>query len=454
MTKEQLEDHVKRLRDELDKERQERNYFQLERDQQNAYCEITKNQLEQVQAQLRNKDRELEEIEEKHQTEIKVYKQKVKHLLYEHQSHLTENKAENMISLKLAQDEHNDHERSTWVEKQHLIKSMQSRQLDHENAIKTLKLKHDEYVSNLRSQYEQQITDLKSKYDKKIKLLREDMELTRKTEVHAVEERKNSQISELMKGHEKAFSEIKNYYNDITLNNLSLIGTLKEQIEELKKKEERMEKQMNEVTNDNKNLIEPLKRAQDDVKMLKKQLNNYEKDKALLNTTKARLKACEESLKSSDWELEVLRQRFEQVESERDELHNRFVSAIHEVQQKTSMKNILLEKKLQTLGQSLEVKEAQLSKLLTTCSLDPSELNNVTKKLEDILNDKNSTIKQLKSELSRVCKAHNDLLRTYESKMQHFGIPVAELGFKPLETSVTMDAIVGKGPAGLVSAMS
>ena len=31
----------------------------------------------------------------------------------------------------------------------------------------------------------------------------------------------------LMKNHEKAFSDIKNYYNDITLNNLALINTLK-----------------------------------------------------------------------------------------------------------------------------------------------------------------------------------------------------------------------------------
>ena len=39
---------------------------------------------------FRNKDREIEEAEERHQMEIKVYKQKVKHLLYEHQNNLSE----------------------------------------------------------------------------------------------------------------------------------------------------------------------------------------------------------------------------------------------------------------------------------------------------------------------------------------------------------------------------
>jgi len=86
----QLEGKVLRLRDELDREREERNYFQLERDKINTFWEITKKQLEEARANQRNKDREMEEAEERHAVEIKVYKQKVKHLLYEHQNQIAE----------------------------------------------------------------------------------------------------------------------------------------------------------------------------------------------------------------------------------------------------------------------------------------------------------------------------------------------------------------------------
>lgn len=41
-----------------------------------------KKELETVKAELRNKDREMEELLERHQVELKVYKQKVRHLLY------------------------------------------------------------------------------------------------------------------------------------------------------------------------------------------------------------------------------------------------------------------------------------------------------------------------------------------------------------------------------------
>ena len=44
--------------------------------------------------------RELEESEERHMMEVKVYKQKVKHLLYEQENNIAELKAENMVSWK------------------------------------------------------------------------------------------------------------------------------------------------------------------------------------------------------------------------------------------------------------------------------------------------------------------------------------------------------------------
>jgi hypothetical protein len=69
------------------------------------------------------------------------------------------------------------------------------------------------------------------------------------------------------------------------------------------------------------------------------------------------------------------------------------------------------------------------------------------------LDSKNGAIKDLQYELARVCKAHNDLLRTYEAKLAQFGIPVEEMGFKPLESTIgSNQQQLGKGVSGLVSA--
>jgi len=55
-----------------------------------------------------------------------------------------------------------------------------------------------------------------------------------------------------------------------------------EQVEEMRKKEERLEKQMAEVTAENKRLADPLQKANTEVDELRRQLANYDKDKQLL----------------------------------------------------------------------------------------------------------------------------------------------------------------------------
>lgn len=68
----QLEEHIVRLREELDREREEKSYFQLERDKIRAFWEICKRHLEETRAELRNREREGEEAEERHRVEITV----------------------------------------------------------------------------------------------------------------------------------------------------------------------------------------------------------------------------------------------------------------------------------------------------------------------------------------------------------------------------------------------
>ena len=46
--------------------------------------------------------------------------------------------------------------------------------------------------------------------------------LPAQVDIHEIEERKNLHINDLMKNHEKAFGQMKAYYNDITNDNLKV----------------------------------------------------------------------------------------------------------------------------------------------------------------------------------------------------------------------------------------
>ncbi|KAK2894901.1 hypothetical protein Q8A67_012130 [Cirrhinus molitorella] len=449
MSKEQLEEHIVRLREELDREREERNYFQLERDKIHTFWEITKRQLEEKKCELRNRERELEEGEEHHQVEIKVYKQKVKHLLYEQQNMLSELKAESVVSTKLLQKEHADLENKLQKDMCCLKVDIKEQELSSENVIKNLHLKHDEKITVLRNDFARQVQEIEFKYKKRMQKLRQEEELRRKTEIHEIEERKNSHINMLMKNHEKAFRDIRNYFSDIVYKNLDLITSLKEELKEMKRKEEKRNKDMAEVLEENKYLRESPQKAKEEVAELQKRLANYEKDRSALARTRACLKISEREMKELKWVHEVLEQRFTKVQLERDELYMKFSKAIQEVQQKSGFKNLLLECKLTALNDALKKKEAQLGEVLSASNLDPSTFNMVTHKLEEILESKNHTIRDLQYEVARVCKAHNDLLKTSEAKLQAFGIPVEELCFKPLESSSGQS--LSQGPAAQVS---
>lgn len=70
------------------KEEHDFNEYQQQREKLNYFWIVEKKKLEDKKAELRNKERELQDLEERHQVEIKVYKQRVKHLLYEHQNEI------------------------------------------------------------------------------------------------------------------------------------------------------------------------------------------------------------------------------------------------------------------------------------------------------------------------------------------------------------------------------
>lgn len=68
---------------------------------------------------------------------------------------------------------------------------------------------------------------MEAKSVKRIKDLQNQLDLKRKTELIAQEEKKNNFLATIIANHEKTFDEMKKYYTDITATNLKLITELK-----------------------------------------------------------------------------------------------------------------------------------------------------------------------------------------------------------------------------------
>ena len=69
---------------------------------------------------------------------------------------------------------------------------------------------------------------------------------------------KNGHIQDLVSKHQLNFDKMKKYYLDITTSNLELIKSLKDEVEEMRKKQIANEQLMYDVAQENKRLTQPL----------------------------------------------------------------------------------------------------------------------------------------------------------------------------------------------------
>ncbi|KAG8307699.1 Dynein regulatory complex subunit 4 [Homalodisca vitripennis] len=202
----------------------------------------------------------------------------------------------------------------------------------------------------------------------------------------------------------------------------------------MKDNEERIEKKLKEVSNENKKLVQPLREAREQVTDLQRQLTNYNKDKTSLSNMKKHLSYVTKQLEDLTNEYDVLEMAFEKVKEERDDLHDKFVSAILELQQKSSMKNVLLEKKLQILTAALEQRDVQVAEVMAATNIDPKAMHSVNKKLEELLATKNNQIQELQLEVARVMKIHDDMVLNLEGRLKAMGISREEVGLHSSST--------------------
>jgi hypothetical protein len=97
-----------------------------------------------------------------------------------------------------------------------------------------------------------------------------------------------------MKNHEEAFHDMKEYYNDITRENLEMIRGYKERLVEIKNQIDQNVLMIEQLKEERLKLEKPLKLANDRREILKKQLGNFPKDQMAKRNCKARLRYLKE----------------------------------------------------------------------------------------------------------------------------------------------------------------
>uniref|UniRef100_A0A7S4TAX6 Growth arrest-specific protein 8 domain-containing protein n=1 Tax=Alexandrium monilatum TaxID=311494 RepID=A0A7S4TAX6_9DINO len=428
----EMQKEAKRLRERCDREERDFHNFLMEREKINYFWIVEKKTLNEKMADLRNKEREYQDLEERQQIELKMFQQRLKHLRYHQQDEVVELKTDGELALKLQEDHHRVTEAEIRKDKRALKVETKEAEVAQDDFIRMLKLEQDQKVLELRQEFDRRARDMQQKYELRMKVIRDDMEKQQRKQVQRIEEAKNSQIQRVMAKNQKDFLEIKVYYSEITTSNLDLIKRLKEEFSEIKKRENDDAKKMFDLEQRNRQLKEPLTRAKQDVENLQIQLVAYQKDKERLAEVKDKIKQSETQLHRMEFQHEVLQQQSATVNKERDRLYEQFQHSIYDVQQKAGLKNLILEKKIDAIEEALETTEAQVSELVASASNDQTQVaGGISQKLDEVIAYKNDIVAQLEEEVQRIKDSHTTMVRTYESKLAEYGIPPEELGFVP-----------------------
>ncbi|CAE7557834.1 DRC4 [Symbiodinium pilosum] len=364
---------AKRLRENCEREESHFHQFLMEREKINYFWIVEKKTLTEKQADLRNKQRELQDLEERQQIELKMFQQRLKHLRYHQQDEVVELKTDAELSLKLQEDHHRITEAEIKKDQRALKMEKKESEVAQQDFTRMLKLEQDQKILELRHEFDRKARDMQQKYELRMKTIREEMEKQRRKQIQKIEESKNAQIEQVMKKNQLDFTEIKVYYQEITVSNFDSIKRLKEDYATIKKDENDDAKKMYDLEQRSKQLKEPMKKANQDVERLEQEKEAYKEDKKRLAQVKEKIKQSETLLKRMEFQHEVLQQQLAQVTSEREDLYTKFQQAIYDVQQRSGLKNLILEKKIDTVEEALETTEAQITELLASANVAASD---------------------------------------------------------------------------------
>lgn len=194
------------------------------------------------------------------------------------------------------------------------------------------------------------------------------------------------------------------------------------------------------VTAENRKLVKPLQEAQSELIELRKKLEYFNKERLALTRVKTQHATAMKELNTLKWETEALRMRCDNLVAERDDLKNKFEQAMLELQQRTGLKNVLLDRKMTSLQKEHERLELVLSEMVKAAGMGQQ---NAGVKAESVLKNKNERIEDLEYELARVYKAYEDMLKLFKAKMKKYGIPKDELCLKPIRTNLQISLSTG-----------
>lgn len=420
------------LEKELEEENRNTNFYEQERERVNYIWMTQKRKIEDLQADLLDKQKEREDLEAKNQIERKLYYQKIKYVMLKEQDENVELQKKAEIALKQFEDMHRVKEKDYKYDVRSLSQMEKEQEVLQNDFINALQKDNIKDIHELKMDYELKECQLRGFYREKMKEMRNNATEQRNKTIEEITEKKGKEIKKLTEQHATDFNRMKNYYSDLNNKNLNKLKSLSEELKKATKSQMDLKSAKNKKINQKKKIEVPYKKLIEENKILTDKETKCKENFALLRNQNKDYKKLIKQLLDEEYKYEVTFQKVTYLDKEHSHYVDKYKNSLHKVEQESGLKNLILEKKLEIIEDNLEIKEVQLKELIKRTLIDPSQINELSSTLEEVDLMKTETINQLEEELKRIKETHANMIKTYESKLAEFGIPVEEIGFEPL----------------------
>jgi hypothetical protein len=272
-TVEMLETIIPQMKEQLKDLSMKRNYFQLERDTIDGFRTMTAKDVERLEALSKLRDLELEEIMENQRVELEVYAHKVRHLKYETDVDVTTVRKE---ADRVVSENHAAYrakvERAEKGKVSALAELEDMSEIAHD-AIATMQVQNELELKAVREKHADALAKFKETCKQRMEELIENLDVQKRVELQEIEDRKNLHLQTLMKNHEAAFSEMREYYQGITADNCGLIQRYEAELADLRTNQLRNADLLAAASAENARLREPLAKVMHDLAEVKGDLS-------------------------------------------------------------------------------------------------------------------------------------------------------------------------------------
>ncbi len=313
----QLKELVDQLQCDLEKARKSRNKAQTEFASIQSYCDVTRENIRELDMRIEKQDIEVENVQEDNDTELKVFEQKSNFVKYCHDEKLKQTTGETDARIKESVVFHANQVERAKASKTELDAERDDLEKRLLGEYSSTRNQHRDELSHVREKLDADVRLFEQKCDTHQSLFKEELIARRTSELHAIESRKDSHLQDVTSSHERACSEMRSYFDGVERQQSIDIEELQAQIRRLRKVAVKNESNSNKLKESNRIHGEKLQICSGEVTNLKAHTKDMEKDRTSLSAANAQLSATRKAIRQTRAEYIELQ---EKVASAREEI--------------------------------------------------------------------------------------------------------------------------------------